>query len=302
MNKNKKAIKQVEKKSEEKISSANTDLLQSSNDQLPPGRPDRTGLIHNSQPSTNDMEVHHHGHVHETKKWKEYIFQFLMLFLAVFSGFLAEYQLEQIIERHREKQFIGSLTTDIKADIVHLNQIIVNREKRQAQLDSLMILLNNSTLKESRNSIYFLAVQVSRRNPTLFTSNNGTMQQLKNSGGLRLIINRLIADSIAKYDVRSRNMETFGEIENAAFEDYRNSAAKIFNALEIEKMLDEDNNVSRPTNNPALLAFTKNDLNEINFKIHRMKFNNRGSKRDAQRLLHQAEIFLAALKKEYKLN
>jgi hypothetical protein len=28
-----------------------------------------------------DMEVHHHGHVHEKKKWKEYLFQFLMLFL-----------------------------------------------------------------------------------------------------------------------------------------------------------------------------------------------------------------------------
>ena len=46
-------------------------------------------------PSSNDqtnlpMEVHHHGHVHETKKWKEYLFQFLMLFLAVFCGFLAE--------------------------------------------------------------------------------------------------------------------------------------------------------------------------------------------------------------------
>jgi len=33
----------------------------------------------NLQPS--DMEVHHHGHVHEKKKWKEYLFQFLMLFL-----------------------------------------------------------------------------------------------------------------------------------------------------------------------------------------------------------------------------
>jgi hypothetical protein len=28
-----------------------------------------------------EMEVHHHGHVHEKKKWKEYLFQFLMLFL-----------------------------------------------------------------------------------------------------------------------------------------------------------------------------------------------------------------------------
>ena len=29
------------------------------------------------------MDVHSHEHVHEQKKWKEYVFQFFMLFLAV---------------------------------------------------------------------------------------------------------------------------------------------------------------------------------------------------------------------------
>jgi hypothetical protein len=52
------------------------------------------------------MEVHHHGHVHHQKKWKEYVFQFFMLFLAVFCGFLAEYQLEHIIEHSKEKEYI----------------------------------------------------------------------------------------------------------------------------------------------------------------------------------------------------
>ena len=66
---------------------------------------------------------------------------------------------------------------------------------------------------------------------------------------------------------------------------------KIFNSLEFEKMLDEKNKVSRPDSNPALLSYTKADLDEINFKIQRMKFNNRVSKRDAQRLLKQAEKF-----------
>lgn len=125
------------------------------------------------------------------------------------------------------------------------------------------------------------------------------MQQLKNSGGLRLIRKRNIADSIARYDVSTRNMEKFDEIESTAFEDYRITAARIFNALEFEKMLDENNKVSRPSNNPELLAYSKIDLDEINFKIHRMKFNNRGSKRDAQRLLQQAKNFLEALRKEY---
>ena len=41
-----------------------------------------------------NMEVHHHAHHgHEKKTWKNYFWEFLMLFLAVFCGFLAEYQL-----------------------------------------------------------------------------------------------------------------------------------------------------------------------------------------------------------------
>jgi len=44
------------------------------------------------------MEVHHHGHT-ERKKWTHYFWEFLMLFLAVFCGFLAEYQLEHKIEK-----------------------------------------------------------------------------------------------------------------------------------------------------------------------------------------------------------
>lgn len=246
------------------------------------------------------MEVHHHAHT-PRKKWTHHFWEFLMLFLAVFCGFMAEYQLEHKIERDRGKQFAASLSNDLKADIDHLKYIIENRNKRQMQLDSLMLLLNTPEYKEMRNSIYYMAIQVSRRNPTLFTPNNGTMQQLKNSGGLRLITKRAIADSIARYDVSTRNMETFGQIENTAFEDYRISAAKIFNSLEFENMLDENNNVHRLTNNPPLLAYEKNNLNEINFRIHRMKFNNRGSKRDAQKLLHQAENFLKVLRKEYRL-
>jgi len=43
---------------------------------------------------TENMEVHHHAHdpalPHHKKNWKSYFWEFLMLFLAVFCGFLAE--------------------------------------------------------------------------------------------------------------------------------------------------------------------------------------------------------------------
>jgi hypothetical protein len=43
-----------------------------------------------------------------------------MLFLAVFCGFLAEYQLEHKIEKDREKQFIRSMIEDLENDTSNL--------------------------------------------------------------------------------------------------------------------------------------------------------------------------------------
>lgn len=37
------------------------------------------------------MEVHHHSHT-SRKKWTHYLWEFLMLFLAVFCGFLVVFQ------------------------------------------------------------------------------------------------------------------------------------------------------------------------------------------------------------------
>lgn len=76
----------------------------------------QTGLLTNQPPQP--MEVHAHGHVPEKKKWKEYVFQFIMLFLAVFLGFLAENLRERGVEREREKEYIESLVTDTNNDFI----------------------------------------------------------------------------------------------------------------------------------------------------------------------------------------
>jgi hypothetical protein len=61
------------------------------------------------------MEVHAHSHT-ARKKWTHYFWEFLMLLLAVFCGFLAEYQLEHKIEMDRELQIINSLVADLLDD------------------------------------------------------------------------------------------------------------------------------------------------------------------------------------------
>ncbi|HEY5969946.1 MAG TPA: hypothetical protein VIU35_18315, partial [Chitinophagaceae bacterium] len=61
------------------------------------------------------MEVHAHSHT-ARKKWTHYFWEFLMLFLAVFCGFLAENQREHMIEHSREKVYMTSLVEDLQKD------------------------------------------------------------------------------------------------------------------------------------------------------------------------------------------
>jgi hypothetical protein len=65
------------------------------------------------------MEVHHHSHS-SRKKWTHYFWEFLVLFFAVFCGFLAEYQLEHKFESDREKVLAKVFYEDIKKDTAAL--------------------------------------------------------------------------------------------------------------------------------------------------------------------------------------
>ena len=67
------------------------------------------------------MEVHHHSH--HPKKWKEYVTEFIMLFAAVTLGFFAENKREEMVENHREKQYMQSLYEDLKKDTSMLNTL-----------------------------------------------------------------------------------------------------------------------------------------------------------------------------------
>ncbi len=54
------------------------------------------------------MEVHHHTAPKREKHFKHYLFEFLMLFLAISAGFLVENLREHYVENKREKEFISS--------------------------------------------------------------------------------------------------------------------------------------------------------------------------------------------------
>ena len=69
------------------------------------------------------MEVHAHTHT-PRKKWTHYLWEFLMLFLAVFAGFLAENQREHIVEKRRAHQFLQSMLLDVQDNMKHLDSLM----------------------------------------------------------------------------------------------------------------------------------------------------------------------------------
>ncbi len=253
------------------------------------------------------MEVHHHTHAEHAhngtsrKKFTHYLWEFLMLFFAVFCGFLAENMREHYVEHQREKQFIRSLIDDIEADTTALNELVQSRILREAKLDSLSSLLNSDSADRKTREIYFFASSMFRVAFYQFTPNEGTMQQLKNSGGLRLIRKLLVADSIIKYDVAVRALFRLDQLEQDVINIHREMAPKIFNGLALSKFLDQDNNPLRVDYSPPLTPGYKNFLNEFNYRLNSLKNVNRGYRREARRLLTQAANLIIILQKEYRL-
>ena len=247
------------------------------------------------------MEVHAHTHT-PRKKWTHYFWEFLMLFLAVTLGFLVENQREHYIEHQREKQFVKSLFNDIKSDTANIAKIIIARSTKERMLDSLSFMMNSARPGDLVKEIYPYAVYVGRTLPYRFIPNDGTMQQLKNSGALRLIRNRAVVDSISKYDINVRNMLGQYAVEENQIEHYRTAGAKIFDALVFSHMIDENAVVVRPPpDNTSFQTYSSRELSEWNYRIYGLNGINKANRRDLRLLLKQASGLLEILKREYHL-
>ena len=244
------------------------------------------------------MEVHAHSHT-ARKKWTHYFWEFLMLFLAVFCGFLAEYKLEHTIEHQREEQYMRSMIEDLKADILMLEKNVILRKSRLTMIDSLVGLLNSPHRDNYGNDIYFFARSTSP--PVNIFPNDGTIQQLKSSGNLRLIRNNHITNSIMAYDQKMRNVlfEMGDEIEVRA--EYRQLARKLFNTNVFFEIIAADA-ISRPVNNPPLYTNDAGLINEFIGQVQYVKRIHQAQLIKSEELLIQAKQLITDINKEYHLS
>lgn len=171
------------------------------------------------------MEVHAHAHT-ARKKWTHYLWEFLMLFLAVFCGFLAEYQLEHKIEKERGKQFIRSFYADLKTDTAEFSKPIRRYEGVVSALENRRDCYYRVRENQPDDCLKNLFENAAGGYTDLISADQ-TIQQLKNAGGLRLL-KKQDADSILLYDKMVRH---FLRIETTGFLELQLEIRRLVNSL-----------------------------------------------------------------------
>ena len=203
------------------------------------------------------MEVHAHTHT-ARKKWTHYFWEFIMLFLAVFCGFLAEYRLEHKIEQERGKEYIHSFYDDLLKNLVTCSVIIDDSKKKMDILNN-MEPCYDSVLKNWRAASCLAGLLKNSRGLAIAQFSDGTMEQLKNAGGLRLL-DKEDRDSIISYDATIRSYKsTESAVLQQSLDNVKNDFKKLVN-FKANRFLDS---ASYATEIPFLFSGNEELLNEL---------------------------------------
>jgi hypothetical protein len=245
------------------------------------------------------MEVHHpHAAPKKEKHFKHYLFEFLMLFLAISAGFLVENQREHYVENKREKGFIKSYVEDLKQDTAKIIANIQLRGSKILIMDSLLKLLNSPDPNKDGQSAYYFGRRTTRS--TLYQANDRTIKQLKNAGGLRLIRNQKASNAIMTYDQAN---DYIVYLQGREFEELSVMyplLARIYDANILETMINGFE-INRPADNPALRTTDKNLLLDLTYYLHQYKTTSIVIIARLQSLMQAATETMQFLQKEYHL-
>jgi hypothetical protein len=158
------------------------------------------------------MEVHHHKHApgHSKRNWKSGFAEFFMLFVAVFFAFIAENLREHYVEKSREKQYIRSMIVDLKRDTLQLGLVSKATKKVMTGIDTLLHYLKSDINDSVAAKLYRYAAYSTTS--MLYQHSTGTLSQLKNAGGFRLLHDTASVNRIAFYDQGNEIISKQGDV------------------------------------------------------------------------------------------
>ena len=154
------------------------------------------------------MEVHHHaGDHHGPKKFKDYFLEFLMIFLAVTLGFLAENFREYITDKNHVEELAGQLVEDLKHDTASVGKLIDFELVQIKRTDSLYQMLIQPPSKVDYRQLQDMIVSCDRMD--FFYPSTGAISTIKRELHLKEFVKTKIASYIDNYEKVVTVLQTF---------------------------------------------------------------------------------------------
>ena len=224
-----------------------------------------------------------------------------MIFLAVTMGFLAESLREHFVEKKHGREYMVSLVRDLGKDITDSKAVLSDLKNKIANADSLTGLFKNADYKNSSGDMYYFGRRLWFR--SLWRSNDGTIQQLNYAGGLRLIENKIIVDSIYNYIGLIKDLSQILSLEDLEITEYRKALSSIFDGFVFDEMIatDEGNRTKKINYNPDLISTDKKDINNLTMQFVIVKTNRLAQSVLLNAIVVKANALINLIKKEYNL-
>ncbi len=223
-----------------------------------------------------------------------------MLFLAVTLGFFVENQREHYVEHQREKQYMASLYQDLKTDTLNLSILLKSKMDEIANYDSVFDIFRSKKYLQETSDVYYFGRKL--LSGSTFFPTDGTIKQLENSGGFRLIRSRAVVDSIQAYQLVISKLKNGQDAERDNFAIVRSLMGKIFDANVFDKLLIvSSNTIQRPDKNYPLMPFTAAELNDFHLPIGFIKRGKITQTFYAKILQRKASNLMKLLQEKYKI-
>jgi len=241
------------------------------------------------------MEVHHHPELPhgEKKRFKEYVLEFLMIFLAVTMGFIAENIREHISDNSKENEYIAGMIKDLSIDTANLTFTINRNHKQLLGIDTLTGISKDklSDLKVQDSLYQYTTTYLFNENE--FKNDDVTLSQLRNSGGYRLIRHEGVADSLESYE---KSIQFINEQQNY----YATSVNK---TIELSGSIFDLNNYRNfhhsPSSTPMLISNNKDLINDFYNKCFLISVSLKGYNMMLEHQLKYSAKLISFLKQEY---
>jgi hypothetical protein len=190
-------------------------------------------------------------------KSKDYIFQFMMLFLAITAGFFVENKRGQYNENQNEKQYARSLYEDLKTDTAVIQRVLTYKIWSSEKMDSLLNILQSGKIEENNELIYYFERLMIIND--LFTSQDVTYKQLQSSGNFRFFDNSELYREISDYYNLYNRYLSIIENTNIEHNSLTEMEARLFDARDLASLYNP-----KPTNANTVYLRPAKKFNSIN--------------------------------------